>query len=137
METRGYILRFSAIASALVCLSALFGAPLSVPTTYLWLVLQLLLVAAPAALYIERVSDIPVLLCQPDAWASQSPLLLPAAGALFGSWLGAVIIPLDWGVWWQAWPVGSTVASTAGFIAGLLILGFFRLFSLLGLSTDI
>jgi phosphatidylinositol glycan class F len=41
--------------------------------------------------------------------------------ALGGAWLGAFVVPLDWAVWWQAWPLLScALAFIAAAIAPLI-----------------
>ncbi|KAA1065983.1 hypothetical protein PGT21_017380 [Puccinia graminis f. sp. tritici] len=51
-------------------------------------------------------------------------LLFPAFGACFGTWLGAIPIPLDWDRPWQAWPitclVGASVGHAIGSIASII-----------------
>ncbi|EEY14575.1 glycosylphosphatidylinositol anchor biosynthesis protein [Verticillium alfalfae VaMs.102] len=46
------------------------------------------------------------------------------AGALFGAWLGAVPIPLDWDREWQKWPVTILYGLYAGYVAGKVTGGF-------------
>jgi hypothetical protein len=40
------------------------------------------------------------------------------------AWAGAIVVPLDWAVWWQAWPIVSCIfaaaVSTAFTVIGLL-----------------
>ncbi|CAF1538991.1 unnamed protein product [Adineta ricciae] len=43
-----------------------------------------------------------------------------AWGTMFGAWLGAIPIPLDWDRWWQRWPITCLVSSTMG--AGLSVI---------------
>jgi GPI ethanolamine phosphate transferase 2/3 subunit F len=45
------------------------------------------------------------------------------AGALFGAWLGAVPIPLDWDREWQKWPVTILAGLYGGYIVGKLLGG--------------
>ena len=48
-------------------------------------------------------------------------------GAIFGAWVGAVPIPLDWDREWQKWPVTVVTGVYLGWAAGLLLGGtFFR-----------
>ncbi|KAL3112363.1 hypothetical protein niasHT_019088 [Heterodera trifolii] len=37
-----------------------------------------------------------------------------------GAWLGAVVIPLDWDQWWQAWPLCSHFGSLFGVLLAVL-----------------
>lgn len=36
---------------------------------------------------------------------------------LFGAWLGAVVIPLDWDRPWQVWPIPCNIGATCGYVA--------------------
>ncbi|KAI9684720.1 MAG: Glycosylphosphatidylinositol (GPI) anchor assembly protein [Trizodia sp. TS-e1964] len=47
------------------------------------------------------------------------------AGALFGCWMGAVPIPLDWDREWQKWPITIVTGAYLGYALGKLIGGFF------------
>lgn len=29
---------------------------------------------------------------------------------IFGAWIGSIVIPLDWEVWWQAWPISNCIS---------------------------
>lgn len=51
---------------------------------------------------------------------SQYHSLRCSAGALFGTWLGAFVIPLDWDRWWQEWPLPCIFGAIGGFTIGLL-----------------
>ena len=42
------------------------------------------------------------------------------AGAVVGAWLAAAAVPLDWGVWWQRWPVSSLLGLAAGHAVGVM-----------------
>ncbi|GAB6024327.1 hypothetical protein CHUAL_009497 [Chamberlinius hualienensis] len=39
---------------------------------------------------------------------------------VWGAWLGAFVIPLDWDAPWQVWPVGCVYGSLIGYSVGLL-----------------
>ncbi|XP_060687372.1 phosphatidylinositol-glycan biosynthesis class F protein isoform X1 [Hemiscyllium ocellatum] len=41
--------------------------------------------------------------------------------SLFGAWLGAIPIPLDWDRPWQVWPISCTLGATLGFTISLVI----------------
>lgn len=65
-----------------------------------------------------------VLRLAPDTDRSVDTVLCCAGvGALSGAWLGAVALPLDWGAWWQVWPLpciaGLVVGHAAGSVMGL------------------
>ena len=46
--------------------------------------------------------------------------LWPGSGALFGGWLGAITIPLDWGRPWQLWPLPIVTGAAFGYANGAL-----------------
>lgn len=48
-----------------------------------------------------------------------------AAGAVFGAWLGAFVIPLDWDRWWQKWPLSSTFGACTGRLISMPIAMYF------------
>lgn len=39
---------------------------------------------------------------------------------IIGSWLGALVIPLDWDVWWQQWPLSCAFGAIISFLIGSL-----------------
>ncbi|XP_067010791.1 phosphatidylinositol-glycan biosynthesis class F protein [Anabrus simplex] len=39
---------------------------------------------------------------------------------LFGAWLGAFVIPLDWDRQWQAWPIPCATGAMVGYVVGNL-----------------
>lgn len=41
---------------------------------------------------------------------------------LFGAWLGAVVIPLDWDRPWQVWPIPCSLGAVAGYVVSQLFL---------------
>uniref|UniRef100_A0A183E2G4 Phosphatidylinositol glycan, class F n=1 Tax=Gongylonema pulchrum TaxID=637853 RepID=A0A183E2G4_9BILA len=51
---------------------------------------------------------------------------------IFGAWLGAIALPLDWDRWWQRWPLpcvfGALLGACCGFLysASHLIFTWFR-----------
>lgn len=47
-------------------------------------------------------------------------LQITTACSVFGAWLGAIPIPLDWDRPWQVWPVSCTLGATIGFTIGLV-----------------
>ncbi len=76
---------------------------------------------------------------QPDAGASNSNRSSLSAAiirddvnkvwgifpTIFGCWLGAVFIPLDWDVWWQRYPIPNAAMGTAFFVAYSLVQSLF------------
>lgn len=113
----------------------LFGAPSAshLPHTFLLaIVLALLSVFAPAyALgYPSFSSDTSSFITRLNwtrLFAELSPrnpieraLVYPAVATLFGAWLGAFPIALDWDRPWQAWPLTPLFGGITGYIVGSL-----------------
>lgn len=44
-------------------------------------------------------------------------LIISVRLTLFGAWLGAVVIPLDWDRPWQVWPIPCNIGAVCGYIA--------------------
>mmetsp|Transcript_37423 Transcript_37423/g.98130 ORF Transcript_37423/g.98130 Transcript_37423/m.98130 type:complete len:207 (+) Transcript_37423:76-696(+) len=45
-----------------------------------------------------------------------------AGGAgVTGAWLGAAAIPLDWGAWWQEWPLSCSFGLVTGHLIGVTV----------------
>lgn len=49
-------------------------------------------------------------------------LLGTVVGGVLGAWGGVWPIPLDWEVWWQAWPIPCFVGALVGYVISLLVL---------------
>lgn len=62
------------------------------------------------------------MLCKrrPDNLA-EADLLFSTLGLLVGNWLACVVIPLDWGRAWQAWPVPNVLVGSVAFLMGSLL----------------
>lgn len=43
-----------------------------------------------------------------------------AAAGIAGAWVGAAAIPLDWGAWWQVWPISCELGLALGHVVGVL-----------------
>ncbi|KAF9391172.1 hypothetical protein CPB97_007292 [Podila verticillata] len=41
--------------------------------------------------------------------------------AIFGAWLGSIVIPLDWDRPWQAWPVPSVLGAFLFYMVGTIV----------------
>lgn len=41
-------------------------------------------------------------------------------GLLLGNWLGCLVIPMDWDVVWQRWPIPNVIAGSFGYLLGAL-----------------
>ena len=127
---------------ALLFLAAvLLGAPLALRSTGVWAGAQALATSAPLALALAldastsaaaaAAAPAPALalaldggfslLLRADAHAvawRRRLLVLPALASLAGAWLGACLLPYDWGLAWQAWPEVSLRGAAAGLAAG-------------------
>lgn len=53
----------------------------------------------------------------------EAMLYCSALGAIVGSWMGCVCIPLDWGRAWQIWPVPNAIAASACSLLGVFVGG--------------
>ena len=54
-------------------------------------------------------------------------LAIPSGLALIGGWVGAILLPLDWGTIWQEWPRASIVGTIMGAFFGFILLAIFKL----------
>ena len=64
-----------------------------------------------------------------EAAAAARLLAVPSGLALIGGWLGAILLPLDWGTVWQEWPRASIVGTLLGALLGFGLLAIFLIFS--------
>ncbi|KAL2758237.1 hypothetical protein ACRALDRAFT_2097912 [Sodiomyces alcalophilus JCM 7366] len=101
----------------------LFGAPFltHIPQTLL-LSSHLALLALFPLFYAHGVDS--------GAWRAIGGAMAPfdetfggCAGAVFGAWLGAIPIPLDWDREWQKWPVTILCGLYAGYAVGKILGG--------------
>lgn len=48
---------------------------------------------------------------------------------VFGSWIGAIVLPLDWERWWQVWPISNCISmiifSAIGWITNFTVFKYF------------
>ncbi|EGY13616.1 hypothetical protein VD0002_g6568 [Verticillium dahliae] len=118
------LLMTALVTPALHLAFVLFGAPFltHIPHTLL-LSTNLALLALFPLFYVHGV--------EASAWLAIGSAMAPwdetfggLAGALFGAWLGAVPIPLDWDREWQKWPVTILYGLYAGYVAGKVTGGF-------------
>jgi len=79
----------------------------------------------PAAFVVGTDSDawtkmfsiIEIFKCNRDEISVGAPLL----GTIIGGWLSVLAIPLDWGQWWQPFPVSTILFSIVGNLVGSVI----------------
>ncbi|XP_072023964.1 phosphatidylinositol-glycan biosynthesis class F protein-like [Amphiura filiformis] len=108
--------------------AVLFGAPLqeSVEETFLFAVLVSTLSTLPCLCVFGTNGDAwNRLIVQKKPYPGlETCVQYVVVGSLFGAWLGAVPIPLDWDRPWQIWPVSCSIGAlwghTLGHIAGLI-----------------
>lgn len=55
--------------------------------------------------------------CNRDEFSVGAPLL----GTIIGAWLSVLAIPLDWGQWWQPFPISTVLFSIIGNLVGSAI----------------
>lgn len=53
-------------------------------------------------------------------------LLVKFVFCCVGCWMGAFVIPLDWGRVWQKWPIPLIYSSSVGYFLGLLYCKLFK-----------
>ncbi|KAH6696888.1 glycosylphosphatidylinositol anchor biosynthesis protein [Plectosphaerella plurivora] len=101
----------------------LFGAPFLTHIPHTLLVSAILALLALFPLFYVRGVDASSWLAIGSALAPFDETFGGCAGALFGAWLGAVPIPLDWDREWQKWPVTILAGLYGGYIVGKLLGG--------------
>jgi len=110
--------------STAVCghvLFILFGAPLFElfgETCALSMVLASLVGLSGAFHSLSSSTSFKVICECPRANLVDHVLLAQAYGVGFGTWLGALPLPLDWDRPWQKWPVSLVIGSLLGFVMG-------------------
>ncbi|KAG5996019.1 hypothetical protein E4U54_002682 [Claviceps lovelessii] len=104
----------------------LFGAPFLTHPAHTLLCAAHFSLLAIFPIFYTRGSDGQAWLSVVSASAPLDETFGALAGAVLGSWLGAVPIPLDWDREWQKWPVTILVGLYAGSLLGSAMSG--RLF---------
>jgi len=59
-------------------------------------------------------------ICEDWSWSNTSQV--QGSLVLFGAWLGAFFIPLDWDRPWQAWPLPCAIGGLIGELTSSLVL---------------
>jgi hypothetical protein len=98
----------------------LFGAPCSWNAAQ-WAMMQAIVTVLPFALYtrVASAEDALRFIAEKDNVVNESAaLVLPGCFSLLGSWMGSVLIPLDWNVPYQIFPICNTYGSALGLVAG-------------------
>lgn len=110
------MLLFSVIIFYIV--AVMFGAPLfsSQEQTFMFSLLLTTLVVLPLLLNVGLNATVSILstadVFEKDAF--NSVMSIAVRFALFGAWLGAVVIPLDWDRPWQEWPIPCSLGALIG-----------------------
>ncbi|KAF5281192.1 hypothetical protein FQR65_LT14841 [Abscondita terminalis] len=84
--------------------AVLFGAPFlsAHEETFMFSLLLTVLTTLPSCLYLGDVIT--------------EAIRQSICGTLFGAWLGAIVIPLDWDRPWQVWPIPCSLGAMLGYI---------------------
>lgn len=106
-------------------LAVLFGAQIfsKYEETVMLSILLCVLTVFPACLHMGASSVIGLLFGQKPSNDVLSTLILRTIQlTLFGTWLGAFVIPLDWDRAWQEWPIPCASGALLGFTAANLLM---------------
>ncbi|KAF5303136.1 hypothetical protein FQR65_LT19029 [Abscondita terminalis] len=103
-----------------VKVAVLFGAPFlsAHEETFMFSLLLTVLTTLPSCLYLGADTTISLLI---DLTTFEGDVITEAirqsiCGTLFGAWLGAIVIPLDWDRPWQVWPIPCSLGAMLGYI---------------------
>lgn len=110
-------------AGVLYAAAAIFGAPPRKGITAIWAAAQSAVTAVPIGLWAPTSSmmELHSFLMFPFEWLRCHPLVVAGLASLLGAWLGSVVVPLDWGVWWQVWPISHSFAAVGGWLLGAAV----------------
>ena len=100
-------------------LAVLFGASLLSPRTLAWGVMQACHSALPWFLAVGSARGVVFALLDAQVAASYPLVWWPSLGALLGSWLSSVVVPLDWEQAWQVWPIPCIYGCLCGSAVGV------------------
>lgn len=107
--------------AAFYVVAVLFGAPFysAQEETFMFSVLLTILVVLPLILNLGLDSTISILssasvFVEKDGLSTIFSIAIRFV--LFGAWLGAVVIPLDWDRPWQAWPIPCSFGAMIGYV---------------------
>jgi len=106
-------------------IAVLFGAQIfsKYEETVMLSILLCVLTVIPACLHLGANSVISLLFGQKPSNDVLSTLILKTTQlTLFGTWLGAFVIPLDWDRAWQEWPIPCASGALLGFTAANLLM---------------
>lgn len=106
-------------------IAVLFGAQVFTKheETFMLSILLCVLTVFPACLHMEASSVVSLVFGQKPSNDILSTLILRNIQlTLFGTWLGAFVIPLDWDRAWQEWPIPCSSGALLGFTAANLLM---------------
>lgn len=102
-------------------IAVLFGAPFysAQEETFMFSVLLTILVVLPLIINLGLDTTISILssasvFVEKDGLSTIFSIVIRFV--LFGAWLGAVVIPLDWDRPWQAWPIPCSYGAMIGYV---------------------
>lgn len=102
--------------------AVLFGAPVfsDFQETCMFSLITTTFTALPLCLYFGADNTVNMFLSITSFEGSdvQKLFMLKLRLTLFGAWLGAIVIPLDWNRPWQDWPIPCNVGAIAGYMVG-------------------
>ncbi|KAK9768895.1 Glycosylphosphatidylinositol (GPI) anchor assembly protein [Basidiobolus ranarum] len=106
-------------------LAVLFGAPLTEAVQHTWygaMYMSLLLVFPASSVFqYDTEAWIRVFFQTGPENYKERFAFYPLVSGVFGAWLGAIVIPLDWDRPWQAWPIPCVLGSLLGYTIGIFL----------------
>ncbi|ORY05253.1 PIG-F-domain-containing protein [Basidiobolus meristosporus CBS 931.73] len=106
-------------------LAVLFGAPLTEMVEHTWsgstYISLLLVFPASAVFHTDRNAWNRVFLQTGPENYGERFAYYPMISGVFGAWLGAIVIPLDWDRPWQAWPIPCVLGALLGYTVGICL----------------
>ncbi|KAK4881985.1 hypothetical protein RN001_005304 [Aquatica leii] len=118
-KLKGIAVLFTTIVIYYV-VAVLFGAPFlsGHEETFMFSLLLTVLTALPSCLHLGADTTISLLI---ELTSFEGDIITESirqsiCGTLFGAWLGAIVIPLDWDRPWQVWPIPCSLGSMIGYI---------------------
>ncbi|KAK5650126.1 hypothetical protein RI129_001155 [Pyrocoelia pectoralis] len=107
------------------CLAVLFGAPFlsSHEETFMFALLLTVLTTLPSCLAVgaDLTTAIMIDLTSFEGDIITETIKQNICLTLFGAWLGAIVIPLDWDRPWQSWPIPCSFGGIIGYMCSNLL----------------
>lgn len=124
-EVFNCVLILTIMLTVYFAIAILFGAELfnKHEETFMFSSLLTVLTIFPSCLHLDSQSVVNLLFgVHPAGDAVGHLLLRNLQSTLFGAWLGAFVIPLDWDRPWQEWPIPCCVGALLGYITGNFVM---------------